>query len=93
MFYYSVTKRVRNSCEYWQDLAGFSPSRQDTVPNSLRYAITYFGNTAISSRINYELVKYTPNTARTGYELIEIGDDLGRFARFSLTIVIKKAYP
>ena len=31
-----------------------------------------------------------PNAARIGQELTEIHDDLLRFARFSLTIVIKK---
>ena len=30
------------------------------------------------------------NAARIGHELTEIRDDLTRFARFSLTIVIKK---
>ena len=31
-----------------------------------------------------------PNAARIGYELTEVLDDSPRFARFSLTIVIKK---
>ena len=31
-----------------------------------------------------------PNAARIGHELIEIRDESRRFARFSLTIVIKK---
>ena len=33
-----------------------------------------------------------PNAARIGHELTEIRDDSTRFARFSLTIVIKKAH-
>ena len=37
----SVTKQVRNSYEYSWDLAGFGPSRHDTVPNSQRCSITY----------------------------------------------------
>ena len=39
----------------------------------------------------YESVKNMPNAARIGHELTEIRDDSPRFARFSLTIVIKKA--
>ena len=31
-----------------------------------------------------------PNATRTGHELTEIRDDSPRFARFSLTLVIKK---
>ena len=31
-----------------------------------------------------------PNTARIGHKLTEIRDDLPQFARFSLTMVIKK---
>ena len=33
-----------------------------------------------------------PNAARIGHELTEIRDESPRFARFSLTIVIKKAH-
>ena len=40
--------------------------------------------------INYESVKNMPNAARIGHELTEIRDESPRFARFSLTIVIKK---
>ena len=82
----SVTKQVRNSYEYSRDSAGFGLSRRDTVPNSLRCAITC-RNTA---NIDHELVKNTPNAARIGHELTEIQDDSPRFARFSLTIVIKR---
>ena len=41
-------------------------------------------------RINYESVKNKPNAARFGHVLTEIRDDSPRFARFSLTIVIKR---
>ena len=41
MFYDSDTKQVRNSYDYSRDSAGFGLSRHDTVPNSLRCAITY----------------------------------------------------
>ena len=44
-----------------------------------------------SQRINYESVKNMRNAARIGHELTGIRDDSTRFARFSLTIVIKKA--
>ena len=44
------------------------------------------------SGINLELVKNMPNAAQIGYELIEIHNESPRFARFSLTIVIKKAH-
>ena len=40
--------------------------------------------------INYESVKSMRNAARIGHEFTEIRDDSTRFARFSLTIVIKK---
>ena len=40
--------------------------------------------------INYESVKNMRNAARIGHELTEIRDDSTRFARFSLTIAIKK---
>ena len=43
-----------------------------------------------TARIDYELVKNMPNAARIGHELTEIRDDSPRFARFSLTIVLKK---
>ena len=33
-----------------------------------------------------------PNAARIGHEVTEIRDESPRFARFSLTIVIKKAH-
>ena len=33
-----------------------------------------------------------PNAARIGHELTEIRDESPRFARFSLTVVIKKAH-
>ena len=33
-----------------------------------------------------------PSAARIGHELTEIRDDMRRFARFSLTIVIKKTH-
>ena len=33
-----------------------------------------------------------PNAAQIGHELTEIRDESPRFARFSLTIVIKKAH-
>ena len=49
-----------------------------------------FRNTAISQRIDHEIVKNTPNAARIGHELTEIRDNSPRFVRFSLTIVIKK---
>ena len=45
-----------------------------------------------SSGINYEPFKNMPNAARIGHELTEVRDDSPRFARFSLTIVIKKAH-
>ena len=45
-----------------------------------------------TARIDHELVKNTPNAARIGHELTEIRDDSPRFARFSLTTVIKKAH-
>ena len=38
------------------------------------------------------VVKNMPNAARIGHELTEIRDDSPRFARFSLTIDIKKAH-
>ena len=41
IFYDSDTKQVRNSYEYPRDSAGFGLSRHDTVPSSLRCAITY----------------------------------------------------
>ena len=41
MYYDTVAKRVRNSYEYSRDSSGFGPSPRDTVPNSLRCAITY----------------------------------------------------
>ena len=44
IFYDSVTKQVRNSCEYSWDSAGFGLNRHDTVTSSLQCAITYFGN-------------------------------------------------
>ena len=40
--------------------------------------------------INNESVKNMRNAARIGHELIEIRDDSTPFARFSLTIAIKK---
>ena len=43
-----------------------------------------------SQGINYESDKNMPNAARIGHELTEIRDESPRFARFSLTIVIKK---
>ena len=43
--------------------------------------------------INYEPVKNMRNAARIGHELTEIRDDSTRFARFSLTIAIKKKRP
>ena len=43
-----------------------------------------------SKGINYESIKNMPNAARIGHELTEIRDNSPRFARFSLTIVIKK---
>ena len=66
MFYDSVTKKVRNSYEYSQDSAGFGLSRRDTVPNTLRCAITY---------VDRSRVKTMPNAARIWHELTEIRDD------------------
>ena len=43
-----------------------------------------------SKGIKYESVKNMPNATRIGHELTEIRDDSPRFARFSLTTVIKK---
>ena len=40
--------------------------------------------------INYESVKNMPNAARIVHEFTETRDKSPRFARFSLTIVIKK---
>ena len=72
MFNDSVRKKVRKSYEYLRDLAGFGLSHWDTVPNSLRFAITLCRNTA---RIDHELVKKTTNAAQIGHELTEIRDD------------------
>ena len=43
-----------------------------------------------SQRINYESVKNMRKAAQIGHELTGICDNSTRFARFSLTIVIKK---
>ena len=55
--------------------------------------LRFSGNTAISLRIDHELVENMPNAARIGHELTEIRGDSWWFARFSLTTVIKKVHP
>ena len=45
-----------------------------------------------SQGINYESVKNMLNAARIGHEFTGIRDEMPRFARFSLKIVIKKAH-
>ena len=46
--------------------------------------------TCCTKGINYESVKNMRNAARIGHKLTQIRDDSTRFARFSLTIAIKK---
>ena len=86
MLYESVPIQIRCRYEYSGDRLNSAGIAQEFITISL---IT-LEHAARKLRNQLRIVKNMRNATRIGHELTEIRDDSTRFARFSLTIVIKK---
>ena len=86
MFYESVPFQIRCRYEILRNRLNLAGIGQEFITIS---KLTLEHATG-SKGINYESVKNMLNAARIGHKLIKICNHLPRFARFSLTIVIKR---